>query len=76
MIVYGNGVTLSAARADIQVATCPEDINRDGRVNDTDLLRVLFQFGSRDYLPEDVNCDGIVNDIDLLLVLFQFGASC
>jgi DNA-binding beta-propeller fold protein YncE len=28
-------------------ASCPEDVNRDGVVNDIDLLRILFAFGTR-----------------------------
>jgi len=28
-------------------ASCPEDVNRDGVVNDADLLRILFAFGTR-----------------------------
>ncbi len=51
------------------------DVNRDGCVNDTDLLLVLFNFGGND--PNaDLNCDGVVNDSDLLIVLFNFGSGC
>jgi len=59
---------------------CPADINRDGIVDNADLLIVLFEFGSQSahpfYLRGDINCDGIVDDADLLIVLFEFGNSC
>jgi hypothetical protein len=53
----------------------PGDTDGDGCVNDEDLLRVLFAFGTQD-LPADVNRDGLVDDGDLLLVLFHFGLGC
>lgn len=50
------------------------DINADGVVDDTDLLAVLFAFGTSDTCAiEDTNNDGIVDDRDLLNVLFNFG---
>jgi hypothetical protein len=53
------------------------DIDRNGCVDDADLLRVLFDFGRAGaLLPPDVNGDGTVDDADLLEVLFQFGAGC
>jgi Ca2+-binding EF-hand superfamily protein len=53
------------------------DVNRDGAIDDADLLRVLFAFGqSGSNLPEDVNGDGAVDDADLLIVLFSFGSGC
>lgn len=53
------------------------DVNRDGCVDDSDLLAVLFVFGNRGiFLPEDVDLNGIVDDSDLLTVLFQFGTGC
>lgn len=51
------------------------DLNEDGCSNDTDLLIVLFAFGSNDPIA-DINGDGIVNDTDLLIVLFNFGLGC
>jgi hypothetical protein len=51
------------------------DVNRDGIVDDADLLAVLFAFGSNDP-ASDINGDGIVDDADLLIVLFNFGSSC
>ncbi len=56
---------------------CAGDVNGDGCVDDSDLLAVLFAFGSQgSQLPEDLNEDGIVDDADLLEVLFQFGTGC
>ncbi|MCS7209974.1 MAG: hypothetical protein NZ874_10440 [Fimbriimonadales bacterium] len=55
------------------------DTNGDGCLNDTDLLRVLFAFGTQGTPPayhEDINRDGIVNDADLLIVLLNFGQGC
>ncbi len=53
---------------------CEGDANRDGTVNDSDLLIVLFNFGQSGFnVPGDVNGDGTVNDSDLLIVLFNFG---
>lgn len=51
------------------------DANRDGCIDDADLLQVLFAFGSSDS-DADVNCDSIVDDADLLEVLFSFGTGC
>ncbi len=57
-----------------QTPSCDGDANRDGVVNDADLLIVLFQFGQSGFgLQGDVNNDGTVNDADLLIVLFNFG---
>jgi len=50
------------------------DTNRDGRVDDADLLAVLFAFGARGYTNEDINWDGSIDDADLLEVLFSFGS--
>ncbi|GIV07138.1 MAG: hypothetical protein KatS3mg017_0340 [Fimbriimonadales bacterium] len=60
------------------VASIPSvDTNRDGCVDDADLLAVLFAFGQTgNGLPEDAVCDGIVDDADLLAVLFAFGQGC
>jgi len=53
------------------------DVNRDGCVDDADLLEVLFAFGANGFLnPADVNDDNSVDDSDLLEVLFQFGTGC
>lgn len=51
------------------------DVNNDNRVDDADLLAVLFGFGlTGSNLPEDLDGNGTVNDGDLLIVLFNFGA--
>jgi hypothetical protein len=53
---------------------CDGDANRDGRVDDADLLIVLFQFGQSGFgLQGDVDNNGTVDDADLLVVLFNFG---
>jgi probable HAF family extracellular repeat protein len=52
------------------------DVDRNGCVDDADLLRVLFAFGGRGYRYEDLNWDGIIDDADLLIVLFNFGSGC
>ncbi len=53
------------------------DVNGDQCVDDSDLLAILFAFGSEgENLPEDVNMDGIVDDADLLYALFNFGVGC
>ncbi len=53
------------------------DIDRNGCVDDADLLRVLFDFGGTGFLlTADVNGDGVVDDADLLEMLFQFGVGC
>jgi WD40 repeat protein len=76
-LVYSNGLVMSAAKLDnLPELPCPEDVNRDGEVDDSDVLEVLFAFGGEGYNRADVNCDGLVDDSDLLLVLFAFGSSC
>ena len=52
------------------------DVDRNGCVDDADLLQVLFAFGGRGYRNEDLNWDGTVDDADLLQVLFNFGGGC
>ncbi len=50
------------------------DVNRDGQVDDADLLAVQFAYGqSCNGCREDVNGDGTVDDADLLIVLYNFG---
>jgi hypothetical protein len=63
----------SAVRVDFANALIG-DVNGDQCVDDSDLMAILFAFGSEgENLPEDVNMDGIVDDADLMLVLFNFG---
>jgi hypothetical protein len=77
LMVYSNQLVMSAAKLDtLPNITCPADVNRDGIVDDADLLIVLFAFGGAGFNNADVNCDGIVDDADLLIVLFEFGSSC
>ncbi|OYT69424.1 MAG: hypothetical protein CFK49_12320 [Armatimonadetes bacterium JP3_11] len=55
------------------------DTDGDGCIDDSDLLAVLFAFGTpgTGYTRhEDINKDGIVDDADLLQVLFNFGQGC
>ncbi|MCS6919547.1 MAG: hypothetical protein NZM28_07235 [Fimbriimonadales bacterium] len=55
------------------------DTNGDGCIDDSDLLRVLFAFGSAGTgyaRHEDINKDGVVDDADLLTVLLRFGNGC
>ncbi|MEN3001948.1 MAG: hypothetical protein ABDI19_08920 [Armatimonadota bacterium] len=63
-------------RVEVVRASGSPDTNRDGCVDDADLLAVLFAFGQTGSTPADVNCDGIVDDADLLAVLFAFGQGC
>jgi Tol biopolymer transport system component len=58
------------------VCTPPADINRDGVVDDGDLLQVLHEFGLEGDRCADISMDGIVDDTDLLLVLMYFGQEC
>ena len=52
------------------------DVDRNGCVDDADLLAVLFAFGAQGYRNEDLNWDGTIDDADLLEVLFNFGSGC
>ncbi len=52
------------------------DVDRNGCVDDADLLQVLFAFGQTGAIPADLNCDGMVDDADLLVVLFNFSSGC
>lgn len=55
------------------------DTNGDGCINNSDLLAVLFAFGTPGTgltRHEDINKDGVVNNADLLSVLFGFGQGC
>jgi WD40 repeat protein len=71
---YGRGdATVVVARNPFWVRG---DVNGDGCVNDTDLLRVLFAFGQTFSGSEALNGDGVVDDTDLLEVLFNFGSGC
>ncbi|MCS6922742.1 MAG: S8 family serine peptidase, partial [Fimbriimonadales bacterium] len=57
----------------LNLTLIPGDVNGDNRIDDADLLQVLFHFGANN--PSiDLNGDGMVDDADLLIVLFNFGA--
>jgi len=51
------------------------DTNNDNRVDDADLMEILFRFGQKEPNAPDLNGDGYVDDADLTLALFHFGAS-
>ncbi|MCW5935498.1 MAG: hypothetical protein KIT45_14555 [Fimbriimonadia bacterium] len=69
---YGRGMW----RIRLPFAPLAGDVDRNGCVNDLDLLRIVFRFGQTGSLPEDLNGDNIVNDLDFLEVLFNFGTGC
>jgi len=63
-----------AASTGMNASLVNGDVNGDNRVDDADLLRVLFTFGQvGSNLTEDLDGDGRVDDADLLIVLFRFG---
>lgn len=68
----GKTVTLTTPSRGEVVMLLNGDVNKDGIVNDSDLLAVLFGFGGLGG-DEDLNGDGSVDDADLLIVLFNFG---
>lgn len=49
------------------------DLNRDGQVDERDLIVVVRDFGKTGASLGDVNGDGAVNIIDLILVVQHFG---
>jgi len=59
-----------------EIEPVPGDVNGDRCVDDSDLLEVLFAFGSVGSHPADLNQDQRVDDSDLLIVLFEFGNGC
>jgi WD40 repeat protein len=79
-----NGLLFGYGRGDATVVVARNpfarregDVNGDGCVDDSDLLEVLFAFGSQgSNLPADVTGDGVVDDGDLNVVLLNFGAGC
>ena len=83
--IVGRGYNAATNRGeafllDTQAPFTPNgDVNRDGCVDDIDMLGVLFEFGElvNDFNRcVDVNRDGIIDDADLLTVLFNFGSGC
>jgi len=72
-----NSITITTPSRGETVMLANGDVDMNGKVDDSDLLAVLFAFGSTgENLPEDLNADGLVDDADLLIVLFNFGAGC
>lgn len=74
---YPEGAVFLAALT-IEVEGCSAsngDVNRDGCVDDADLLAVLFAFATSDG-EADLNCDGSVDNADLEIVLSAFGQNC
>jgi hypothetical protein len=80
--IVGQGYNAATGRneaflLDTQAPFSPNgDVNRDGCVDDIDMLGVLFEFGElvNDFNRcVDVNRDGIIDDADLLIVLFTLG---
>ncbi|MCS6922973.1 MAG: hypothetical protein NZM10_01205, partial [Fimbriimonadales bacterium] len=57
----------------LHLTLVPGDLNGDNRIDDADLLTVLFNFGANS-ASVDLNGDSRVDDADLLIVLFNFGA--
>ncbi|GBC91769.1 Aminopeptidase N [bacterium HR15] len=72
----GDGVPGGEANLPFRLLAVNGDVDGNGCVEDADLLRVLFAFGSTGALPEDTNGDNQVDDVDLLTVLFHFGSGC
>jgi hypothetical protein len=67
-------VVVSGCVQGVNTSLVNGDVNGDNRIDDADLLRVLFAFGQAGgSLPEDLDGDGRVDDADLLIVLFHFG---
>ena len=76
--IVGSGVKAGRQEAFLLDTGFPRrgDVDRNGCVDDADLLQVLFAFGGRGYRNEDLNWDGTIDDADLLEVLFNFGSGC
>ncbi|GBC91562.1 hypothetical protein HRbin15_00016 [bacterium HR15] len=67
------GIQLSDGQTtQVQVLLINGDVDGNNRVDDADLLAVLFAFGEGSS-PADITGDGRVDDADLLTVLFRFG---
>lgn len=78
--VPGETVTANNSMNYTYVLTFKGDVNRDGRVNISDLSTVASRFGSvlggPNYLPDaDLNKDGKIDVIDLSMCAADFGKS-
>lgn len=60
------------ARWGVSDASCPADLNDDGKVDISDIVIVLDHWG-QNYVPADINGDGVVNIDDLFAVLAAWG---
>jgi len=69
--INGTGQMMSAASAKIltPVDKSPTDLNGDCAVDGSDLMKLLSEWGPRDWSVADLNHDGIVNGADLAQVL-------
>jgi len=78
IVGWGLNGRIEAFLLDTRCTAHNGDVDRNGCVDDADLLAVLFAFGSTgsNLGRVDVNCDGVVDDADLLIVLFNFGSGC
>ena len=71
---HGLSTTVSAS-IHPDLPACAGDINRDGRTDTIDLVRMLGSFGQSGTLglPGDLNFDAAVNTADLILLLGGYG---
>ncbi len=79
--IVGTGYNAETQRFEgFLLDTCPlpGDVDKNGEVDDQDVLRVLFKFGEEvpPCTPEDLDKSGLIDDSDLLIVLFNFGNTC
>jgi probable HAF family extracellular repeat protein len=79
--IVGNGRNSATGKTEVFLLDTWRwgDTNGNGCIDDSDLLNVLFAFGTPGTgltRHEDINKDGIVDDADLLIVLFNFGQGC
>ena len=61
------------AGGDIEEVFCPSDVNRDGNVDFSDMLKVLGDWGCVQGCSGDANGDVLVNFEDVLAVLNHWG---
>ena len=75
--LYGNSTTpqITATTEITAPAFLPEDVNRDGVVNISDLTYVASNIGKTGRHAADVNGDGVVNIVDLTLVAAKIGSA-
>ena len=72
---YDNaGLEYESSDTAIEVVDCDADINRDRKVDVSDMLMVIAEWG-KDHSPADIAHDGTVDVLDLLAV-FETWGSC